>query len=135
VQAETDLDALIGALSPKRRPGEYVFVVSDSAEAAVDADVLASVVEPEGLSLVLAREDADRIGLSYSYVAGWIILEVHSALDAVGLTAAVAGALSQAGISCNVVAGYHHDHLFVVHERVDEAIAILQQLKPISRAE
>ena len=46
-------------------------------------------------------------------------LEVRSALGALGLSAAVTGALCEPGISCNVVAGYHHDHLLVPHERVD----------------
>ena len=57
-----------------------------------------------------------------------ITLTVHSALEGVGLTAAVAGALAQAGIACNVVAGYHHDHLFVPWDRREEALAILQRL-------
>jgi hypothetical protein len=37
-------------------------------------------------------------------------------------------ALSDAGISCNVLAGYHHDHLLVPSDRADEAIAVLQRL-------
>lgn len=61
-------------------------------------------------------------------MAGWITLRIHSALDAVGLTAAVAQALAEYGLSCNVVAGFHHDHLFVPHERAAEAVALLEQL-------
>ncbi|CCA53561.1 hypothetical protein SVEN_0274 [Streptomyces venezuelae ATCC 10712] len=61
-------------------------------------------------------------------MAARITLRVHSALDAVGLTAAVAGALAEAGLSCNVVAGFHHDHLFVEHARAQEALAVLDRL-------
>ena len=74
-----------------------------------------TVAEEEGLTLVLPRQDADRVGLAYDYVAGCISLGVHSALEAVGLTAAVAEALARDGLSCNMVAGFHHNHLFVPH--------------------
>jgi hypothetical protein len=74
------------------------------------------------------QEDADRLQLRYDFVAGWITLQVHSALAAVGLTAVVSTALADAGISCNVVAGYHHDHLLVPLERVDEALTVLHGL-------
>lgn len=127
VRPDANLDVLLAVLSPRQRPGEYVFVV-DTARSVQDQAVLASVVEPEGRSIVVTRQDADHAGLSYDFVVGWITLEVRSALDAVGLSAAVADALSQAGISCNVVAGYHHDHLFVPHERVDDALEVLEQL-------
>ena len=42
-----------------------------------------------------------------------ITLQVYSDLEGVGLTAAVATALAEEGIPCNVVAALHHDHLFV----------------------
>jgi hypothetical protein len=68
------------------------------------------------------------MGLQFEFEAAMITLQVHSALDAVGLTAAVSSALADAGIACNVVAGYHHDHLFVPYERGEEAVAILTAL-------
>jgi RimJ/RimL family protein N-acetyltransferase len=125
---ETTLDALLADLSPRQRSGEYVLVVADKAKPVGDDAVLASVVEPEGRSLVLTRRDAERAGLTYELVLGWITLEVRSALDAVGLTAEVAVALGETGISCNVLAGYHHDHLLVPHQRVGEAIEVLEAL-------
>ncbi|MFF0630835.1 ACT domain-containing protein [Streptomyces sp. NPDC004296] len=84
--------------------------------------------EEEGLTLVLDRQDADQAGLTYDYVASWITLRVHSSLEAVGLTAVFAEALAQAGLSCNVVAGFHHDHLFVPHADAPRALAALEQL-------
>jgi uncharacterized protein len=71
---------------------------------------------------------ADEHRLRYDYVAAWITLRVHSALDAVGLTAAVATALAAAGLSCNVVAGYHHDHLFLPYDHAETAMRVLHDL-------
>ncbi|MFT3878132.1 MAG: ACT domain-containing protein [Gemmatales bacterium] len=63
------------------------------------------------------------------FQAEWITLEVYSDLSGVGLTAAVSGVLAKAGISCNVVAGYHHDHLFVPAGRGQEAVKLLLELQ------
>lgn len=109
-------------LDPVRRPGEFVVVVAD-----VDgADAEATVREDEGLTVVVRRERADALGLSYDFVAAWITLRLHSTLEQVGLTAAFSRALADAGISCNVLAGVHHDHLLVPADRADEAIAVLR---------
>jgi hypothetical protein len=97
--------------------------------------VLASVNEPEGLSVVLRRADADERSLPYRFVAAWIRLDVHSALDAVGLTAAVSSCLAAAGMSCNVIAGRYHDHLLVPHGRAAEALALLDQLRRSDEAD
>ncbi len=132
VKSDTDLGSLLAGLSPRRRPGQYVFVVADEAKPVADHAVLASVLEPEGLSLVLSRQDAERAGLPYDFVAGWITLQVRSELKAIGLTAAVAAALGDARISCNVIAGYHHDHLLVPYALVGEAMDILHQLSASS---
>ena len=78
--------------------------------------------------MILERQQAERLGLGFDYVAAWITLTVHSALDAVGLTAAFASALGDAGISCNVVAGYYHDHLFVGRADAQRAMGVLHKL-------
>jgi uncharacterized protein len=82
----------------------------------------------EGLTLVVPQDDADAAGLAYDDFAGWITLRVNSAPEAVGLTAAVAWALADARLSCNVVAGCHHDHLFVPYDRAAQAVAVLEDL-------
>lgn len=84
--------------------------------------------EAEGVSLILAQEKADQLGLDYHFIAAWISLEVHSALEAVGLTAAVATALAQEQISCNVVAGFYHDHIFVPLVDQQRALQLLVEL-------
>lgn len=122
-----DLGALLRGLEPRLRPGRHVFVVvPDRPDPGLDP--LLVFREDEGTTLVLTQQDADDAGLAYDLVTAWITLQVHSALDAVGLTAAVSTALTQAGISCNVVAAAHHDHLFVPHDRADEAVAVLRTL-------
>ena len=125
MSGETDLAALLAAMEPALRPGEFVFVVLDDLDG---VEPEATVLEDEGRSAVLARERADALGLTYDYVAAWITLRIHSALEAVGLTAAVSGALADAGLGCNVIAGYHHDHLLVPADRGEEALAVLREL-------
>jgi hypothetical protein len=94
----------------------------------VEADPVVVVREDEGITWVLPREEADALGLTYEFVAAWITLEIHSGLEAVGLTAAIATALTEAGITANVVAGFHHDHLFVPLERADDAVEVLHSI-------
>ena len=123
----TDLEVMLRALEPVVRDGEYVYVcVSEEEARSLPGE--ATVLETEGTSVVLRRQDADAAGLAYDFVAGWITLSVHSALEAVGLTAAISAALGQAGISCNVLAGFHHDHLLVTIGRLDEAVQVLRDL-------
>jgi uncharacterized protein len=127
VAAERDLRRLLSGMRPVLNPGRYVFTTVDG-EIPAGVAAVVTVAEPEGLAVVLPQQDADAAGLAYGYVAGWITLRVHSALEAVGLTAAVARELADAGLSCNVVAGFHHDHLFVPYARAAEAVTLLEDL-------
>lgn len=128
VSGERDLRILLSRMRPVLNPGRYVFTTASGTGVPPGVSPVVTVAEPEGLALVAAMEEADTAGLAYDYVAGWITLRVHSALDAVGLTAAVAQELAAAGLSCNVVAGLHHDHLFVPYERAAEAVDLLEDL-------
>jgi uncharacterized protein len=121
-----NLEVLIRSMRPEFRAGEFVFV--DGAGLPDDVEVLATVRESEGLSALIARRDADRLGRSYDFVGAWITLTVYSSLESVGLTAAVAGELAAHGISCNVIAGLHHDHLLVSADRADDALTALRRL-------
>lgn len=115
-------------MRPELNPGRYVYTTLPGDEVPAGVTPVVTVSEQEGLTLVVPEAQAVASGLRYQFVAGWITLRVHSALDAVGLTAAVALALTDAGISCNVVAGFHHDHLFVPHERAAAAVRVLEAL-------
>ncbi|MGW2601742.1 ACT domain-containing protein [Streptomyces klenkii] len=129
MSGERDLSKLLSGMRPELNAGRYVYATVEGKAPAPDGvDPVVTVREPEGLTLVVRQEEADAAGLAYEYVAGWITLRVHSALEAVGLTAAISQALAQAGLSCNVVAGYHHDHLFVPYERAEEAVRLLEAL-------
>lgn len=124
---ETDLRKLISGMHPELNPGRYVFTTTEGGVPSGVTPVV-TVAEPEGLTVVAPQAEADAAGMAYDYVAGWITLRIHSALEAVGLTAVVSRALADAGLSCNVVAGFHHDHLFVPYEHAQRAVEILRGL-------
>ena len=124
---ETDLKTLLESLHPVIRDGDYVYALWPHGKP-LEGGIEAAVREAEGLTVVLRRDEADRLGLAYDFVAAWITLQIHSALEAVGLTAAVSAALTHAGISCNVLAGFHHDHLLVPVAEADRALDVLRLL-------
>ena len=121
---ESRLAVLLRSLDPELHPDRLVFTTVERPPAGIDW--VAMVVEDEGITLVVTQDRADRDRLPYDYVAAMITLRVHSSLASVGLTAAVAAALAQAGISCNVIAGRFHDHLFVPYDRRQDAIDCLR---------
>lgn len=128
MSGETALATLLRSMKPQLNDGEYVFCTVKAWPAIQPAEVIGSFQEAEGLTLILARERAQALGLAFSYEAAWITLTVHSSLEAVGLTAAFASALGRAGISCNVVAAFYHDHIFVAKADAQQAMAVLEQL-------
>ncbi len=133
MNGETDLGSLLRDMKPELNAGEYVFCSVKADSLPPTADPIGRFREPEGTALILPRDQADALGLSYSFVSAWITLTVHSALEAVGLTAAVSQVLAEAGISCNVVAAYFHDHLFVPVSEARRAVDLLQNLSDRSR--
>jgi uncharacterized protein len=126
--AADDREGLLADLSVHRRPGRWCFV--SDVEIPSDVSVAATVVEEEGTTTVLSVADAARMGIRPDFVAAWLTLDVTSALDGVGLTAAVAGALAAENIPCNVLAAYHHDHLLVPVDQAERAMAVLDGLGP-----
>jgi hypothetical protein len=128
MSGETNLAKLLQTLTPVRQPGSYVFCAVSSLHGLDLSESIGQFREPEGIALILPQATADRLQLPYTYVAAWITLTVHSSLEAVGLTAAFAQALAADQISCNVVAAYYHDHLFVATHDADKAMQVLQRL-------
>ncbi|HET8878549.1 MAG TPA: N-acetyltransferase [Arthrobacter sp.] len=131
--AEKDLHTLLATMQPVIREGEYVYALWPHGKP-LGGHIAAAVREAEGLTVVLPRAEADAQGLHYDFVAAWITLQVHSALEAVGLTAAVSAALTEAKISCNVLAGFHHDHLLVPVADAERALEVLHELAAASRS-
>ena len=119
-----DTAAMIGGMSPQLSARAFVFATLDAAP----PEAIATIREEEGLSVILPIDAARARGLPTDLPMRRITLRVHSALDGVGLTAAVATVLAGAGIACNMVAGHHHDHAFVPEGRADEALSLLERL-------
>lgn len=125
---ETNLRHLIRTMSPLLDTAEWIFAtINVEDESALVPYAIASFREAEGLTLVLPQSAADGLE-NVSAPMSRITLEVHSSLEAVGLTAAVAGALAKEGISANVIAAYYHDHIFVPKASADRALAVLTGL-------
>lgn len=123
-----DLATLLRGMRPELQPGRYAFVLAPPGLAIDPAHVVASVREREGISLVVPEQVALDMGLPVEFVSAWITLGVHSDLEAIGFTAAFSTALARAGIGCNVVAGVHHDHVFVPFAQARQAMDALQAL-------
>ncbi len=124
------LDQLLKNLTPVLSTREFVFCTIKNGKYGDyhELDPLFSFSEEEGLTLVLEKETAEKKGLAYGTVFKKVTLQVHSSLDAVGLTAAVSSALADKGISANVVAAFYHDHVFVPSGRSEEAFQIVLSL-------
>jgi hypothetical protein len=125
MSGEKDLEKLLKSMKPEHVSGDYVFCKVEKFENLDLNNVVMLFKEKEAITLILKKEIADQLQLDYSVVMSWITLTVHSSLEAVGLTAAFSKALSEKNISCNVVAAYYHDHIFVNQKDVNKAMEIL----------
>jgi len=128
---ETNLNLLIKGMTPKLNSGDYVFCTVNDVSKINRNDTICEFKEAEGTTIIMNRFKADALKLKYDYVASWITLTVHSSLDAVGLTALFSTELAKNDISCNVIAGYYHDHIFVNKKDADKAIDVLKNLSKI----
>lgn len=131
--AKEDLNTIIASLQPVLDARSYVFALlgeaDDSTTIVQSALVWASVRESEGVTCILAKEEADRRGFGYNGVWRRITCMVHSSLEAVGLTALLSSTLARHGISANIVAAFYHYHVFVPDERAHEAMQLLLELQ------
>jgi hypothetical protein len=125
---ETSLEILLKTLEPCLNEGDYVFCHVDDAASVNQKELIFYFKEKEAITIVVRKELADENKFAYSTIMAWITLTVHSSLDAVGLTAAFSTALAKENISCNVVAGFYHDHIFVAKRDAKLAINILRDL-------
>lgn len=127
MNGEKNLEILLKTMKPKHNVGEFVFCEIEDLEKIKLSDVVMSFREEESITIITKIEIANKLNLKYSFIASWITLTIHSSLEAVGLTAAFSKALSENGISCNVVAGLYHDHIFVDKKDTEKAMEILNK--------
>jgi hypothetical protein len=118
----------MNTLSPVLNKGEYVFCTQKDVSSINRRDIICEFKEAEGTTIILERQIADQLKLRYYFVAAWITLNVKSALNVVGLTATFSTELARHNISCNVVAGYYHDHIFVGVKDGQKAMEVLLSL-------
>ena len=123
-----DLDLLISGMEPQLSDGEFAFC-SVPRENAPDCEAICRFEEQEGVTLIVARAEADRLGLPLSFPCKLITLQVHSSLDAIGFLATITTKLAERGIPVNCVSAYHHDHLFVPVADAERALGILRELQ------
>ena len=123
-----DGQAMIAAMEPRldRSRWRFVLVRPENAPQLLGS-AIGTFREDEGVTAIVPSELADELGIEGPDFAR-ITLMVHSDLEGVGLTAAVAGALADAGIACNMVAAFHHDHAFVPAALAEKALDVLQHL-------
>lgn len=127
---ETNLAKLLASMSPVLSDENFVFVSFEQTSYGAHAELspVAAILESEGLTLVVPKAKADDNDLVYESVYKCITLEVHSSLEAVGLTAAFTAKLTEVDVSANVIAGYYHDHIFVQCSDAEKAIFALKEL-------
>jgi hypothetical protein len=128
-EAVSQTQKMISNMTPILDDEEFIFCTTADASLAaqVQPDALSWFREEEGIALILPFSTAKAFGFETSLRMRRIVLQVHSALDAVGLTAAVSSALAASGIPCNMVAAFHHDNVFIPSTMADRAMTVLQQ--------
>lgn len=130
MSGETNLDILLKQMSPELMPQEYIFYSSNDIgwNEIGKLDPIGVFKEKEGITLILEYQTAQQAGISNKQIMRCITLNIHSSLEAVGLTAAFATKLGEHSISANVVAGYYHDHIFIPQRDAQRALIALQSL-------
>ena len=128
MSGERNLDTLRREMAPQLHPETFVYCSFPDFRIPPGLEPICTFREAEGVTAIVEKAQADDSAVPYVFESHLITLTVHSSLEAVGFLATLAGRLADANIPCNVVAGYHHDHLFVPVERGQDALAALTRL-------
>lgn len=126
---ETDLAKLLASLDPALDVREFGYaIVPHDTQLPAGLRPWGLFHEDEGLTVIAPADDLAAANIPALTGLARLTMMVQSSLEAVGMTAAMATALTKAGISANVVAAYHHDHIFVPWNLREEAMAALRTL-------
>jgi hypothetical protein len=122
---------MISGMTPIVRPGNYVFISTEDRALveSLSSQAISTFKEEEGMSMLIPVELAEKSKLSVDQPMCCITLNVYSSLEGVGLTAAVSTALGDNSIPCNMIAAFHHDHVFVPSKMCDQAMDVLISLQ------
>ncbi len=123
-----DLGVLCRQMTPHLAEEVYVYCTFSDFRLPGGLEPICTFREAEGLTAIVGRREAEAAALPYVFPCRLITLAVHSSLDAVGFLATITDRLSRAGIACNAVAAFHHDHLFVPEARAEETLQLLREL-------
>jgi len=145
----TDLSMILSTLNVVRHPGTFYYasvpdaVVNDFFQTVNFTDIIMTCKEPadQATTVILDKTlvegiyqdvfaTTDEIHIMHDFPAAWLQLEMHTSLNAVGVTAAISKVLGEAKISANVIAAYYHDHVFVHEKDADRAIQVLTEYWP-----
>ena len=128
MSGEVNLSILLRSLRPKLQEESFVFACTENSIDWSEIRPWGMFQEQEGTTLILVQHVADAHHLSYESIFSCITLQIHSSLHAVGMTAAVSQVLAQKDIPANMIAAYHHDHIFIPQERAMDALMVLKEL-------
>ncbi len=124
---ETELPRLLDGLTATIRPGRFAVVTVD-VRRGLGQGIEALIREAAGTTAVVRIDTALLNGWDYDVELAWLTLDVHSSLEAIGLTAAVARELTMYGIAANFLSGYYNDHILVPVARANEAKRVIDAL-------
>jgi uncharacterized protein len=119
-------------MAPDLRPETYVYCTFPDQRLPIGLDPICTFREAEGLTAIVQQSQAVRANVKHIFEAKLITLTVHSSLEAIGFLALISTHLAKAGIPCNAVAAFHHDHLFIPVDRADDALSLLESLSQSS---
>jgi uncharacterized protein len=129
-----DLHDLCRQMTPSIADGVFVYCTLSEFRLPQGVEPICTFRETEGLTAIVSKSQADAAGMPYVFPCRLITLAVHSSLDAVGFLACITDRLASAGIACNAVAAFHHDHLFVPEARAEETLQLLRSLASEARS-
>ena len=126
-----DLETLLSSIDPVLDERSFVFCTFSEFhwDDVHQLNPIGFFHEKEGLTLIITQQEAIDKNIDYESVYKLISLNVHSSLDAVGLTAAFSTKLAEKNISANVVAAYYHDHIFVPEAKAEQALAAISEFR------